>query len=52
MHNSQAIALNEFITNYDEYAKDKFGTHELSKDEMIQKIIDTAKGGHEKLTTN
>lgn len=52
LHNSQAIALNEFIKNYDGYLKDRFGTTELTKDEMIANIVKAAKEGPDNLTTN
>eukprot|EP00347_Sterkiella_histriomuscorum_P005580 403356067 len=52
LHNSQVMALNDFIRNYDEYLKDRFGTTELSKDEMIANIVIAAKENPDNLTTN
>ncbi len=35
LHNSQATALNDFIANFEEYLHDRYGTAEVSKDQII-----------------
>jgi hypothetical protein len=40
MHNSQTFALDEFIKNYEEYMKERFGTKELTKEEVLDKLTE------------
>lgn len=38
-HNSQAQALNEFIGGFEDFLHEKFGTRELSKEEIIHELV-------------
>lgn len=35
LHNSSAYAMNEFIKSYDDYLKERFGTREQAKEELM-----------------
>lgn len=53
LHNSQAQALDEFLTNFDDYLHERFGTRTLDKDAILPEILKNAAegaGNGEKLT--
>lgn len=52
LHNKQALALDEFINNYDSYLKERFETNDLTKEELMTNLFLTAEKGSDSFTSH
>lgn len=52
LHNSQALALNEFVKNNNKFLHERFGTADSEKDQIISNILDSFKSKESDMTTS